>query len=549
MSGSIANASSLSPRRSFPQDPNPAHDMNFRFVFRQLGLLLLVLCFCIGLIVAWEATGWLIDPSKGPERLAMQAMLATIAIGSVAGLLLFVLGRHSAKVQLHRREALLLVALAWLLGAALAGLPFRLWAQLDPNVPEAHQFNQFSSCYFEAMSGLTTTGATVLGGEPGLRIVDLPQALLLWRSTTHWLGGLGIVVLFVAVLPFLGAEGKRLFRVEAAGSTKQGVRPRIGETARVLWFIYIGFTVASILLLRSSGVGWFESVCHSFSMVSTGGLSTRDSSIGAYNSVMVDVICMFFMLAAGVNFALYFRIVQGRLRSVWQDTELWVYLGLKVAVVLLVTVNLVAAGTAITTTTGASVDASVGQALRYGTFQTIALHTGTGFCTADYETWPILSRILLVGLMFIGGCVGSTAGGIKVIRLWIALKVIAGGLEKAFRPSVVRPLRVGGSIIDPDHRMDAVTYFLIILLLFGLGTSVLVLIEPVNGRCDFQTAMIATVSTLCNVGPGLNEVGPTKNYAWFTSSSKLVLSLLMCLGRLEVFAIFVLFLPGFWRQD
>lgn len=530
--------------------------MNLRYVIRQLGLLILGLSLSMVAVAAWTAWQSAHSGSDDPKR-TLLALLVTVLIGVVCGTVLWGIGSRGGVDFLGRREALLLVALSWLVGAALAGLPFRMWALVTEGLDAGHPFHSFASCYFEAMSGLTTTGATVLGGdEPaealkrGLRIVDLPEGLLLWRSLTHWLGGLGIVVLFVAVFPMLGVGGKRLFQVEAPGPTKTGVRPRIGETARSLWMIYLVLTLASIFALRLAGLSWFDSVCHTFSMVSTGGLSTQDASIAAFESMAVDLVCIFFMLAAGVNFALYFQVAQGRLRSAWKDTELWVYLGLKVMVIAVVTCNLIGKVTRIETTAGDQVATSAGQALRYGAFQTVALHTGTGYCTADYDRWPFLSRALLVGLMFIGGCSGSTAGGIKVIRFWIALKVIAASLEKAFRPTVVRPLRLGGSAADdPELKLGAVTYFLAVLLLFGLGTMLLMLFEPSGGRCDFQTAMSAALSALCNIGPGLHGVGPTKNYGWFTDAGKLILSLLMCLGRLEMFAILVLFLPGFWRSD
>ena len=520
--------------------------MNFRFVICQLGALLLILSLCMAAVALWAGWQWWGDAAE--EWAALVALGISLAVGIVAAAGLLLGGRRSGLEYLGRREALLLVALSWFLGAALAGLPYWVWAQLNTDIITSHEFLSFASCYFEAMSGLTTTGATVLGGEAGHRIADLPRGLLLWRSLTHWLGGVGIVVLFVAVLPTLGVGGKRIFQVESLGPKSMGMRPRITETARALWLIYLAMTAAAIIALRLCGLGWFDSVCHSFSMVSTGGLSTRDASVGAYDSAAVEVVCMFFMLAAGVNFALYFRLVQGRIRSIGQDTELRVYIALKVGVIIAVTASLLLAATPIVTTGGGHAESSMWQALRYGAFQTISLHTGTGFCSADYENWPFFCRAMIIGLMFVGGCAGSTAGGIKVIRVWIVLKVLVASIEKTFRPNVVRTLRVGNSVIDADQRLASVVYFLAILLLFGLGTFALMVTEPPGGRCDFQTAMSATISTLSNVGPGLYEVGATKNYAWFTGSSKCILSILMCLGRLELYAIFVLFLPRFWYQ-
>ncbi len=513
--------------------------INFRFVVFQLGLLMLVLSLAMGAIALWSWYDWYRNPGLGESR-AIESMGIATVLGLVIGLGLWGVGRRERDAAPGRREALLLVAVTWVLGAAFAALPYHLWWWTGGDA--SHPFASFTACYFEAMSGLTTTGATVLSN-----IAELPDGLLLWRATTHWLGGLGIVVLFVAVLPTLGVGGKKLFHTEAPGPQQTGVRPRIAEAARFLWLIYLAITLAAILLLRVAGMNWFDSVCHSFAMVSTGGLSTRDASIGHYDSWVIDVICIVFMLLAGVNFALYFQAARGRWGSVWKDVELRIYLILKVMVILAVAVNIY--GETIITTAGRAVQAGVLQALQYASFQTVALHTGTGYATADYEPWPFVSRALLIGLMFIGGCAGSTAGGVKVIRFWIALKVIYTSLEKTFRPQVVRPLQVGRGVVDDDLKLAAVTYFLLILLLFSLGAVLIAIAEAESLHIDFMTAMSASISTLCNVGPGLGAVGPTDNYGWFNDPSLAVMSLLMLLGRLEVFVVVVLLSPRFWRSE
>ncbi len=517
--------------------------MNIRFVIRELGLLMVVLCLCMVAVAGSAAWKWAEGDSN--ERVAMLALLMSAAVGAVLGLFFWLFGSRSGQDYLGRREALLLVGMSWLLGAAVAGLPFYLWAVLEKAIYIDHPFGEFSACYFEAMSGLTTTGATVLGD-----IQQVPKGLLLWRSLTHWLGGLGIVVLFVAVLPTLGVGGKKLFAVEATGPKQEGgVRPRIADTARTLWMVYLGLTLAAILALRLTGaMGWFDSICHAFSTVSTGGLSTRDASIGHYDSVAVDIICIVFMLLAGVNFALFYSLARGKFINVFRDTELRVYLVLKVIVAIVVAFNLL--GQTINSTGGRVIEeAHAGQAIQYGAFQTVALHTGTGFVTADYDVWPFLSRVMLVGLMFVGGCAGSTAGGIKVIRLWVALKVMGAELEKMFRPNVVRPFKVGNSVLDNETAASAVVYFLTILVMFGIGAFLIGEFEARAGEPDFLTAMSASISTLCNVGPGLHGVGPTQNYGWFSPGSLTVMSLLMALGRLEVFTLLVLFLPRFWKSD
>jgi len=513
--------------------------MNPRFVARQLGLLLIVLGAAMLLLTGLESLIW---SEVEADQSGSRALLAAVALAGVLGGVLWLLGRPGEFDRMGRRDALLLVALSWIIGAGVAGLPYYFWALLNQAVGPDHRFLSPAACYFEAMSGLTTTGATVLTD-----IRALPPALLLWRSMTHWLGGLGIVVLFVAVLPTLGVGGKRLFHAEAPGPQQPGVRPRIAEAARALWMIYLGLSVTAALCLRLAGMDWFDSICHTMSMVSTGGLSTRDTSIAHYDSVWIDMICMLFMLGAGVNFSLFFAATRGRWKTLWKDEELRVYLALKVIVIVIITANIL--GLQIVTTTGQVLDATVGQALRYAGFQTIALHTGTGFATADYDQWPFISRTLLIGLMFIGGCAGSTAGGIKVIRFWIVLKIIAGSLEKSFRPQVVRPLRIGRSTVDEDQKLGAMIYVVLFFVIGAVGAALIGLLEGQAGRSDFLTAMSASLSTIGNIGPGLHAVGPTKTYAWFTDTSLAVMSLLMMLGRLEVYAVAVLVLPRFWKSE
>lgn len=299
---------------------------------------------------------------------------------------------------------------------------------------------------------------------------------------------------------------------------------------------------------RLAGMQWFEAICHSFSVVSTGGLSTRDASIGAYDSVAIETVSIVFMLLAGVNFGLMFAAVRGRWSAVHKDEELRLYLLLKVVVIAIVAVDIF--GSEIVTTAGSTVVVGAAQALRYASFQTVSLHTGTGFCTADFDLWPFVSRTLIVGLMFVGGCAGSTAGGIKVIRFWIVLKVIAASLERSFRPNVVRPLRVGKAVVDDDMKLSAVTYCVFMFLIMCVGAGLIGFFENHHGvPIDFLSAATASLSTMGNIGPGFYLIGATQNYGWFADSSLVVMSLLMMLGRLEIYAIAVLLLPRFWNGD
>lgn len=529
--------------------------MNYRTVLNQAALLMLVLAAILAGIGAWAALEWALGDAT--EQTATWAFAISAAAGAVLGAALWWFTRGGSG-QLGRREALLLVAISWLGGAALAGLPFFLWAELtfvlgaapgpmlqaaEPTAgADLHPFVNPINCYFEAMSGLTTTGATILPN-----IDRCPPSILLWRSMTHWLGGLGIVVLFVAVLPSLGVGGKRLYKVEAPGPRAEGVRPHIRETARVLWMIYLGLTVAQSLALWAAGMPLYKALSHTFATLATGGFSTEDASIAGFDSITIELIVIFFMLVAGINFGLYYHLLRGRTRTLLRDTEVRVYLGLLVVITLIIAGMLV--GRTIETTAGEVIDnASLGQALRYAGFQAVSIQTTTGFCTANFDDWPFGAEALLLLAMFIGGSAGSTAGGMKIIRVWIMAKVLYAEVEKAFRPQVVRSLKVGPMTVDDELRLATVSYVLGCLLLVGVGSGALMLIERgVDHAIDFQDAATATVATLFNIGPGLGRVGATKNYWWFADGSKAVMSVLMAMGRLELFAIIVLFTPRFWR--
>ncbi len=513
--------------------------MNYRSVFCQLGVLMWVLSVSILAVAGWSAVQVL--TGNDAELLPLRAFLLSSVLGVGLGTALWLLSHRKAG-EIGRREAMLLVALSWLVGAGLSALPYRLWAAMETDVQKYDlAFESSVNCYFEAMSGLTTTGSTVLSD-----IASLPGSLLLWRSLTHWLGGLGIVVLFVAVLPLLGVGGKRLFRVEAPGPAAGGVRPRIQETARALWLIYLGLTVAEILSLRVLGLDWFDSVCHTFATLATGGFSTRNASVGEINSAAVDTVIIVFMMLAGVNFGLYYMALRGRWAAIKEDRELRAYLGIMVVASVVITACLT--GFPVLTTTGQHAAEGLGETIRHSVFQVVAVQTTTGFCTADFNLWPFLPKAILVIVMFVGASGGSTGGGIKVVRCLIAFKVLLAEIEHVFRPKVVRTIRLGRSKVDAEMRQSSVAYVLIIVVLFLIGAVLLMLLEG-GSEIDFVTAATASAATLNNIGPGLARVGAIENFGWFSDASKLVMSLLMALGRLEVFAIAVLFMPSFWRSE
>lgn len=522
--------------------------MRYRLVLHQLGLLLLLQSAAMLPSGFWAMYDHFAHIGLHQADESAMALLASAAIGAMVSGGLIVVGRTSKKIP-GRREALLLVALTWIVGAALSAMPYRIWAGIHDFSDQADPaFQSYVKCYFEAMSGLTTTGATVLTD-----IESLPRTLLLWRAFTQWIGGLGIVVLFVAVLPLLGVGGKRLFRSEAPGPKKEGVRPRIRAAAQVLWILYTGMTVVQILALRIAGLGWCDAFSHAFTTLSTGGFSTSNSSIAGLHSLPIELIIIVFMLLAAVNFGLYDKLIHGKWREVVKDPELGAYAG----IMLVATVFILAAtyGDPMATVENPELDTTPGfwTHVRYSLFTVVSLQTTTGFCTVDFDQWDYAARAVLVGLMFVGGCAGSTAGGIKVIRFVVLAKVLLAELEAVFRPHVIRPVRVGHSVIEPPLRSATLVYFLLVGAIVIAGTSFLIWMEGdairAAGGDDALTCFSTVAATLNNIGPGLDLVGASKNYAFFQQPTLVVLSLLMAMGRLELFAFLVLLVPGFWRDE
>jgi trk system potassium uptake protein TrkH len=391
---------------------------------------------------------------------------------------------------------------------------------------------------FESQSGFSTTGATVITNleQPGV-----PHCILFWRSTTHFLGGLGIIVLFVAILG-QGSAGKALMRAEMPGPTKEGSHTRMQHTAWLFAAVYVGLNVLLAVIYMLHGVTAFDAICHAFGTMATGGFSTYDTSVGRFNSPSIEYITTFFMALAGTNFTLLYFLLIGKAAKLWVDVEWRVYIG----VILLATALVVATGLA-------SGDFVRGDAIRYSLFQVVAIITTTGYGTADFDAWNDFSRGLLFMLMFVGGCAGSTGGGLKVIRHILFFKILKLEIEQAYHPSVVRPLRLGGEpLTDQNLRRNILVYFAFIGALFVLSWLFVIGCEPNAMWASSDNKLIdsasAVAATLNNIGPGLGVVGSTQNYAEFTSYSKILFVWLMMLGRLEIFSILVLFSPGFWRS-
>ncbi|GAB4310585.1 MAG: TrkH family potassium uptake protein [Candidatus Sumerlaeia bacterium] len=489
--------------------------MNYFAVLRHIGLLVSIQGLLMLTSVYWAL--YYRDGCAG-------SILAAAALTLAGGGAMFAVGRLRRQ-EVYRREALAIVGVSWLLAAAFGALPFMLTGSVSG----------FVDGFFEAMSGFTTTGSTILTD-----IEAVPKSVLWWRSFTHWLGGMGIVVLFLAILPILGAGGKHLYKNEVPGLIEDALTPKIRETAVILWKIYLVFTVAETLLLMSasSRMTLFEALCHTFGTLATGGFSTKNASVGYFNSLAVELIIILFMFLAGVNFTLHFRVwrERGKLSSYWSDPEWRTYTGLIAAATMLVALQLRLAPQMQDSYGG------WGRALRDAAFQVVSIITTTGYGTADFNQWPPGSKALLVALMFVGGCGGSTGGGLKVIRWLTLVKIARNQIERVYQPHRVRPLRIGAAIIDQDLQMNTMIYFFIAIFIFVAAT-----IAVSFSGTDVVTSATAVAATMNNIGPGLERVGAIENYAFFHPWVKVLLSILMVIGRLELFSILVLFIPRFWK--
>jgi len=512
--------------------------MNYRYVVNQLFALLMVLGGTMTLVEAlfFAAQSFGERDADADSRMA----IALTGLGCVLiGAAVWWLTRQKAPL-FRRREAMLLVALSWLAGGVVGALPYFLWAHLSEFAQPDHPFRSFVNCYFESVSGFTTAGSSILTDIEGL-----PRSLLLWRSVTQWIGGIGIVVMFVAVLPMVGAGAKRMFFSEVSGPIDQGVTPDIKSTARVLLSVYVMLTLAQVFALIVCGMGAFDAVCHSFTTLATGGFSPKNASVGAYDSTAIDIVVSLFMILGGVNFAVYIMLVRGRVRTVLRNKELRLYLILFFGGTALVTWLI--AGTPITTTAGATAPGDVLNAVRYALFNVASVQTTTGFATANYDLWPILAKATMFALIFIGGSAGSTAGGVKVIRIIILFKVMLRLLEQSFRPHVVRPIKVEDTSISEAVQMEVLGFTLATIVVLALASLLLMVAEPL-GEIDITTAVSANLACYCTTGPGFSKVGPMANFGWMTDFSKMVLILVMVLGRLELVALLALLTPHFWRE-
>ncbi|MCH8959717.1 MAG: potassium transporter [Proteobacteria bacterium] len=428
--------------------------------------------------------------------------------------------------DIRPKEGFAIVTFGWLAAALFGSLPFYLSGAIP----------SFVDCFFETMSGFTTTGASILTD-----IESLPRGVLFWRSLTQWLGGMGIIVLAVAVLPMLGVGGMQLYRAETPGPVKDNkLTPRITQTAKALYFIYAGITVACFAAYWIAGMDWFDALGHAFSTVAIGGFSTHDASIGHYaqighpNALAIEMIAVVFMLIGAANFSLHFLAWKNRsIKSYLQDPEFRAMITILLTVTAITVFYLFASG----------YYGSFAESMRKGLFQAVSIGTTTGFTTAKYSMWPGSLPVMLLLVSFIGGCAGSTGGGMKVIRWLLIYKQGAREVLRLIHPSAEIPVKLGNTAV-PTRVIEAVWgFFSIYIVMF----AVMMLVLMMTGL-DQNTAFSAIAATLNNLGPGLGTIGPTSNYAHFSWPAKVLFTWLMMIGRLEIFAILLPFMPSFWRS-
>lgn len=439
------------------------------------------------------------------------------SIAVAAGLILILLFRR-AQQELTTREGFVIVTVGWIVVSAFGSLPYLFSGALP----------SFTDAFFETISGYTTTGASVL-----TNVETVPHGVLYWRAFSNWIGGMGIIVLSLAILPLLGMSGMQLFKAEVSGPTKDKLTPRIIETARILWGVYVIVTALEVVLLMFGGMPFFDALCHSFSTIATGGFSTKNQSIGFYDSVYIEVVVIIFMFVGASNFALYYAALKRGIGEYYRDEGIKFFLVsylLAVAVVTLLTVS-------------TSYNGDWQQALRGSAFSVMTVLSTTGFATADFAQWVWPAQIILLFLMFSGGAAGSTSGGLKNVRVLLLLKAAFSEVKRLLHPKIVAPVRFNGNAVDQTVLITIGGFVILYLTTFCTATILL----SITGL-DMVTSMSAAAACLSNEGPGLSSVGPMGNFAHLTDFAKWILSASMLVGRLEIFTVFALFSSAFWKR-
>lgn len=483
--------------------------MRYRLVLKVLGLLTAI----VSLSMLWPLYWSFADGSED-----FFPFLKSIGLGLGSAVLLFGLGWGDKYRDLGLREAFAVVTLSWVCASLVGALPYYL----------SHSVPTYTDGFFEAMSGFSTTGASVLTD-----IESNPRGILFWRSLTHWLGGMGIIVLSLAILPFIGVGGMQLFKAEVPGPTPEKLTPRIQQTAVLLWGVYLLLTGLQVAALCLGGMNFYESLTHSFGTLATGGFSPLNGSVGQYGNPYFEWVITVFMFLAGANFTLHYMVLRGKLNSWWRDDEFRFYLTVVFFATVTIWISLVLSGS----------EGTAGDAFRDSAFQVVSVITTTGFMTADFNLWPSYARTALFLLMIIGGCAGSTGGGMKSVRLLVVIKRVGMEIKHLLHPQQVVRIRLNGKPLKEEVLTSVTAFFIAYMLLF-FGFTLALSATGLN----LEEAVSGVAATLGNIGPGLGSLGPASNYSHVSVMGKWLFSTCMLLGRLEIFTVIMLFVPGTWRQ-
>ncbi|WP_310992519.1 TrkH family potassium uptake protein [Aequorivita marina] len=499
---------------------NTLSKLNYQIISHIMGLLLMVNG---GFMLLAALVSWYYNDGVLQEMLLAGAVALVIG-----GITMFYTKNHRKEVE--KREGYIIVAFGWIFMALIGTLPYIFTGAIP----------RFTDAFFETMSGFTTTGATILTD-----IESMPRGILFWRSITHWIGGMGIIVLAIAILPLLGIGGMQLFAAEAPGPGGDKLHPRITDTAKRLWLIYVGYTLAETILLKIAGMSFFDAVNHSLSTLSTGGFSTKNASLAYWNDTpMIQYIIIVFMFLAGSNFVLSYFAFKTKFQKIFQDEEFKLYtvfvIGLSTIAALLIYFQ---ADTTLSSIDYPMVWGPFESAVRQSLFQVLTIITTTGFISADYTLWTPFLTIFFFGMMFLGGCAGSTSGGIKIMRHLIMIKNGTLEFKRTLHPNAILPVRYNKKAVPQPIVFNILGFFILYMLSFIIG----VLVFSWLGL-DFKTALGGAASTLGNIGPALGNLGPVDNYAALPAAAKWWSSFLMLIGRLELFTVLILLTPFFWRN-
>ena len=497
-------------------------NLNFKLVYRFLGITAIL----NGLFM-WLALPFSLYYNEPAKYGILNAGIITIAIG----FLLFFFNKPTHK-NIQKKEGYLIVTLGWLTLSFTGMLPYLLSGSI-PGVTNA---------FFETISGYSTTGSSILTD-----IESMPKGILFWRSATHWIGGMGIIVLTIAILPMLGIGGMQLFMAEAPGPSADKLHPRITDTAKRLWLIYVLLTFVEFILLKVAGMTWFDAINHAMATVSTGGFSTKNNSVAYWNgNPMIQYIILFFMFIAGTNFVLTYFALKGKLKKVIQSEEFKYYLFGVLGISTLVAVMIVffQDPTLQTTVAHPKVYGTAESAIRHSLFSVISVVTTTGFVSADFTTWSFFVTAIFFSLFFLGGSAGSTSGGVKIVRHIILLKNSFLEFKKTLHPNAIIPVRYDGKAVSQTIVFNILSFFVLYMLLFIVGTVILACLG-----LDITSALGACASSLGNIGPAIGSVSPVDNFNHLSIGAKWFCSFLMLVGRLELFTVLILLTPFFWRKN